>query len=98
MRKRAGTLAFIVLMAGATAAMAAERGTPEYEKMKELKRVQREQREAKRAAEKANPEIAKNKFWSKEAERSGMAGTGAMFSRAIFKVVPLDKPNARKEK
>ena len=49
-------------------AMAAQPGTPEYEKMKEYKKAQREKRN--------NPAtVGEKNFWQKEAERSGFAGT-----------------------
>ena len=70
-------------------AAAAQPGTPEYEKLKEYKRAQREK--------KNTPATAGEKgFWQKEAERSGFAGTAAMFGNAVAGVVPLEKPNSRK--
>ena len=35
-------------------------------------------------------------FWRKEAERSGFAGTAAMFGNALGNAVPFEKPNSRK--
>ena len=70
-------------------AAAAQPGTPEYEKLKEYKKNQREHR--------TNPATVGEKgFWQKEAERSGFAGTAAMFGNAVAAVAPLDKPNSRK--
>ena len=70
-------------------AMAAQPGTPEYEKLKEYKKAQREKQK--------NPAASGEKgFWQKEAERSGFAGTAAMFGNAVSGVIPLDKPNSRK--
>lgn len=81
-----------MLMLGQGVLVAAERGTPEYERLKEYKREQK----AKREAEKANPSVKEKGFWQKEAERSGFAGTGAMFSNSIGRVLPFDAPNSRK--
>ncbi len=70
-------------------ALAAQPGTPEYEKLKAYKKTQREN--------KNNPVAATEKgFWQKEAERSGFAGTAAMVGNAVAGVVPLEKPNSRK--
>lgn len=80
---------FVFLFQAAPAAIAATRGTPEYEKLKEYKKAQREK--------KPNPSPNAKGFWQKEAERSGFAGTAAMFGNAIAAAVPLDKPNSRKE-
>jgi hypothetical protein len=71
-------------------AFAAEKGTPEYQKLVELKKAQRAAREA----EKTNPTEKPKGFWQREAERSGFAGTGAMFTNAVANVVPLEKPKA----
>lgn len=75
-----------------------QRGTPEYEKLAAYKKAQFAERQAEKEAEaKGTPSTAKKPgFWQKEAERSGFAGTGAMFGNAISSVVPLDKPNSRK--
>ena len=70
-------------------ALAAQPGTPEYEKLKAYKKTQREK--------KNSPATANEKgFWQKEAERSGFAGTAAMVGNAVSGAVPLDKPNSRK--
>ena len=87
------TAVVISLLLAQGIALAAERGTPEYEKLKEYKKTQKAQKEA----EKANPQPKAKGFWAREAERSGFAGTGAMFSNGIARVVPLDKPKAWKE-
>lgn len=76
------------------AAIAAERGTPEYEKLKELKRQRREEK----SQRKTTGAPKEKNFFQREAERSGLAGTGAMFTNAVTGLVPLDKPNSRKEK
>ena len=72
-------------------AAAAQPGTPEYEKLKEYKKTQREKKNTPAA-----PTGGEKGFWQKEAERSGFAGTAAMFGNAVSGVVPLDKPNSRK--
>ena len=72
-------------------AAAAQPGTPEYEKLKEYKKTQREKKSAPAAST-----AGEKGFWQKEAERSGFAGTAAMFGNAVSSVVPLDKPNSRK--
>ncbi|MGH7197357.1 MAG: hypothetical protein ACREH5_01275 [Candidatus Omnitrophota bacterium] len=72
---------------------AVQRGTPEYEKMKEYKRLQRE----KKNNPSAQPQGEAEGFWAREAKRSGFAGTAAMFGNALTGAVPLDKPNSRKE-
>ncbi len=93
MKKVAAVLISLFVAQGV--AFAAQRGTAEYNALKEYKTKQRAEREA----EKANPEpkSKESTFWSREAERSGFAGTGAMFSNGISRLVPLDKPNSRKE-
>lgn len=85
------TLGLVLFLQGA--AVAAERGTPEYEKLKEYKKAQRAEKE--RLA--ANPSERAKGFWAREAERSGLAGTAAMFGNGIAAAVPLEKPNSRKE-
>lgn len=85
----------ILSVQGVSAAWAMERGTPEYEKMKEYKRQQRE----KRLAMKTDPEAARSEepsFWQKEAARSGLAGTAAMFGGVITNAVPFSKPGSAK--
>lgn len=84
--KKIFTIVFGVLFAFQLSALAAERGTAEYEKMKEYKKAQREKK----------PSSQEKGFWQKEAERSGFAGTAAMFGNAVSGAVPLDKPNSRK--
>jgi hypothetical protein len=82
-------LVTVLLSNISTFAIAAQPGTSEYEKLKEYKKTQREKRN--------NPAAAGEKgFWQKEAERSGFAGTAAMFGNAVTGVIPLDKPNSRK--
>jgi hypothetical protein len=93
MKKVLITVFALVLSAGFTApAFSATPGTPEYQRLKELKKAQRAEKER----EKANPSAKAKGFWAKEAERSGFAGTGAMFSNAVSGAIPLDKPNSRK--
>ncbi len=91
MKKYTWAILFVVFLTQLclTAASAAERGTPEYEKMKEYKKAQRENKSSK-------PASSEKGFWQREAERSGFAGTGAMFGNAISSVIPLDKPNSLK--
>ncbi len=73
---------------------AAPRGTAEYERLKELKKAQREARERGQA----NAASGEKGFWAREAERSGLAGTGAMFSNTAAKINPLDSPAERRAK
>ena len=84
-----------VLLASQGIALAAERGTPEYNALKEYKNKQRAQKET----EKTNPspKPKQSTFWSREAERSGFAGTAAMFANGIHNLVPLDKLNSGKD-
>lgn len=100
--KKAFALALFLALFCGSFAFAAERGTAEYERLKEYKRAQREEREA----QKANPEAGARKgksFWQKEGERSGLGGTGSRI-RGIFKDLnPMpflkeqqEKYNARK--
>lgn len=85
-------LLFLTVFLASETVFAAQRGTPEYEQMKEYKRQQREKK-ANRANE---PQGEAKGFWAKEASRSGLAGTAAMFGGAIGAAVPFEKPNARK--
>lgn len=80
------TIGLFCLQAGA---FAAERGSEEYQRLVEYKRKQREERSRPASAREKN-------FWQREAERSGFAGTAAMFGNAISDAIPLDKPNSRK--
>ena len=95
MKKILGVLMFAgVLLQGLGTAYALK-GDADYEKMVAYKKAQRE----KKTAEAKMPKTDHPKsFWQKEAERSGFAGTGAMFGNAVTSLVPLDKPNSRKEK
>ncbi len=93
MKKIIALFVFAVLFQGAAVA-APERGTPEYDKLKEYKKTQREQRER----EKADPSVKKPGFWAREGSRSGLTGTGNMFGNMIGSVVPGDKPGSRSEK
>ena len=77
----------LFLLQGATSAYALQRGTPEYEKMKEYKKAQHEK--------KASSPVEKN-FFQKEAERSGLAGSVMAIGHIAGSVVPLEKPNADK--
>lgn len=86
-------LALVFTLSTPLVASAAERGTAEYERLRELKKIQRE----KKAAAKASGTPEEKNFWQREAERSGFAGTAAMFGNAISGAIPLDKPNSRKE-
>jgi len=80
-----------LLVEGFGVAFAAQRGTPEYEKMKEYKKAQREKKDH------PQPQGEAKGFWQKEAERSGFAGTAAMIGGAVTNAIPLDKPNSGKE-
>ena len=84
-----------VILTGGSA-LAVPRGTPEYEQLKEYKRKQHAEREQKKVQENSGQAPKEKNFWQREAERSGFAGTGAMFSNALANAVPLDKPNSRK--
>lgn len=86
MKKVAVWIVAAGLIAGdAGLVMAAQRGTAEYQQMVELKKKQREEKKVR----KADPSPNAKGFWAREAERSGFAGTGAMFANAI----PLPKSN-----
>ncbi|HXV19264.1 MAG TPA: hypothetical protein VD883_04215 [Candidatus Omnitrophota bacterium] len=86
----AALLLLTVFLVSETAS-AAQRGTPEYEALKEYKRQQREKK-----AGNPEPKGEAKGFWAKEASRSGLAGTAAMFGGAISSAVPFEKPNSRK--
>lgn len=93
MKKIATWLFIFTLFASEWGAVwAAERGTEEYKRLVELKKAQRE----KKATAKPQGTPQEKNFWQREAERSGFAGTAAMFGNAIGGVIPLDKPNSRK--
>lgn len=83
---------FVICVMAQAPALAAQRGTPEYEALKAYKTKQREEKKTR----KADPSPKAKGFWQREAERSGFAGTGAMLGNAIAGAVPLDKPNSRK--
>ena len=87
-------IVFALLM-GLVAAptMAAQKGTAEYQALKEYKNKQRELRKQ----EKTSPAEKGKGFWQREAERSGFAGTAAMISNGIGNAIPLDKPNSEKK-
>ena len=91
MKRWFGMAVLLVLLFQGMSAVAATPGTPEYEKLKEYKKAERERKAN------ASPESQEKGFWQKEAERSGFAGTAAMFGNAVTGVIPLDKPNSRKE-
>ena len=84
----------VALLMAQVPVFAAQRGTPEYEALKAYKKTQKEKKDR----EKANPSPKAKGFWQREAERSGFAGTGAMFSNAVSNAMPLDKPNSGKNK
>ncbi|MBI4353275.1 MAG: hypothetical protein HY593_05040 [Candidatus Omnitrophica bacterium] len=94
MKKAIGVFVFMAFMfQGLAVVEAAERGTEEYNRLVEYKKIQRE----KRMNPSPSPEGKAKGFWQKEAERSGFAGTAAMFGNAITGAIPLDKPNSRKQ-
>lgn len=95
--KRILAIAVSIVLLGTTASYAAQRGTAEYDQLVELKKQQRAERQKRREEEKTNPQAKPKSFWQKEAERSGFAGTGAMFSNAVFNSVPVARPNSGKE-
>ena len=90
MKKVVALFLFVLL---ASPAIAAQRGTPEYEALKAYKKTQHEKKEH----EKTEPSAHVKGFWQREAERSGLAGTAAMCSTSITNVLPLAKPNSGKE-
>ncbi len=79
MRKIVAVLLFVAMTQGS--ALAAQRGTPEYEKLKELKKTERAQKASEKAA--AGSSSGTGSFWQRETERSGLAGTGAMVGNSI---------------
>ena len=91
MKKLLALLVMVLMFDGA--ALAAQRGTPDYEALKTYKRQQSEEKKTR----KANPSSNAKGFWAREAERSGFAGTGAMFTNAISNAIPLDGPNSSKQ-
>jgi hypothetical protein len=95
MRKLTGIFLAVLIGSGMSMpSFAAQRGTPEYQKLVEYKRMKRQEKE-KRAQGVMPP--AEKTFWQKEAERSGFAGTGRMFAGALGNAIPLDKPNSGKK-
>ncbi len=90
-------IVFSLFMALAAPAFAVQRGTPEYDQMKAIKQKQREEKKLKKTSESAPNTKTEKGFWQREAERSGFAGTGAMFNKAISAAIPLDKLNSKKE-
>jgi hypothetical protein len=84
--------AAVVFFQSAGISFAIPRGTPEYEKMKEYKRQQRELKNNPTA----RPQGQASGFWAREASRSGLAGTAAMFGGVLSSAIPLEKPNARR--
>lgn len=88
-----GVLVFVLGMQMTGVSSAAQRGTEEYNKLVEYKKAQRE----KKATEKTQGAPKEKNFWQREAARSGFAGTAAMFGNAIGGLIPLDKPNSRKD-
>ena len=87
-------IALFLFIALASPAFAAQRGTKEYEELKAYKKAQKEKKEQ----AKANTASHEKGFWQKEAERSGLAGTGAMIANSTTCLMPLDKPNSGKTK
>lgn len=82
MKKTIGLVLISLFLGGATA-IAAERGTPEYEKLKEYKKAQREKK-ASGVSEKTGPT-----FWDREAERSGLNRVNPNFSGFIKALNPI---------
>ena len=73
-------MVFLLLVAFASPAFAAQRGTPEYEQLKAMKKKEREAK-----AQKSTSDTSSNAstFWQREAERSGFAGTGKALGSSI---------------
>ncbi|MBI2095048.1 MAG: hypothetical protein HYT89_02650 [Candidatus Omnitrophica bacterium] len=95
MKKAIGMLIFAVfLLQGAGIAFAAERGTPEYERLKEYKRVQREKRMNERKDSGANGSA----FWSQELERSGLKEVGPKVGRFLKNLNPAPFLKEQKER
>lgn len=92
MKKILALFVFALLFQGA--AVAAERGTAEYDRLKAYKQAQREARER----EKADPSAKKPGFWAREGSRSGLTGTGNMFGGLVGNLIPGGKPGSRREK
>ena len=91
MKKLAAVFVLAMLVEGS--ALAAQRGTQEYDQLKAYKQKQR----AEKTTRKADPSPKAKGFWQREAERSGLAGMGAMFSNAVSNAIPLDAPNSKKD-
>ena len=90
--KKVFSVLFGMLFLAQGLALAAQRGTAEYEKLKEYKKSHKARKIDQPAAG------GEKGFWAKEAQRSGLAGTGAMFGNAIRGVVPHGKPASEKNK
>ncbi len=78
----------------ASPAYAVSKNSPEYQRLVELKKKQR----AERDAERANPSAKAKGFWAKEADRSGLAGTGAMLKNvatAPGRILPDGKDSSK---
>ena len=74
---------FLLIACVQAPAIAAQRGTPEYEQMKELKKKQRENKPQQQAAEAAKEPSQMDLFWKKEGERSGLSGVGAGIGNSV---------------
>ena len=95
MKKVIGMLVFTVfLLQGAMIASAAERGTPEYERIKEYKKVQRE----KKMNEKQTSGGNGSAFWSKELDRSGLKEVGPKVGKFVKGLNPAPFFKSQKEK
>jgi hypothetical protein len=83
--KKIAFVMMAVMLAGATASIAAETAT--YDEMKAIKARQRQEREAKKSAIQSGTyqETKMQKFWKNEGERSGLGSSkervGTFFSR-----------------
>ena len=93
--KKALAVLLLVVFVAPMSAYAAQKGTAEYEALKEYKK----KKKAEKDAAKANPTPKEKGFWQREAERSGFAGTGAMVVNGLAAANPLkdlDQPRENK--
>jgi hypothetical protein len=93
MKKTIGLfVAVLFLTTSFGVAMAAQRGTPEYEKLKEYKKAQRAKKESAPATKSAVSE-----FWKKEGDRSGLSQTGSTISTFFQNLNPTPFLNEKEK-
>ena len=93
MKKVISLLVTVLFLTGSFGlALAAQRGTPEYEKLKEFKKAQRVKKETTPATASAVSE-----FWKKEGERSGFSQTGASISNFFQNLNPTPFLNEKEK-